>query len=1310
MPDIIITPSSGIIDFFPVSTRVGRIEASGNTINIVNPSGFVAVSGSGLSINTSSPNATFHAYSATSGATLLNIEGTNGSLFSVIDNLSGTLMSVNNNAGLPVFEVFSDDRVVAGRFGQNDFIMTSGGNIGIGTGVPSSKLHVVGSVLFSSGLSVSGLITSNSGNFINSLTVNSTGVSISGHTHTSSDISNFNSSVSGVVSGIYAPLSSPALIGTPTAPTAASGTNTTQIASTSFVRTEISNLVSSAPTTLDTLNELAAALGNDASFSTTVTTNLAGKANLSGATFTGSISGPSGNFTSLKVNSVDVSAVGHTHTSSNITDFNSSVSGLLPSNLVYTTGTQSVDGVKTFNNRPVFNSGITLSDGIPDVRITLTHNSMSSTDGASITMNDNLYFLASNTTFSYYGSAGENVSFYDADATSNVLTVNDRVSIKSPNGSVSGIYFPVWVYNPSSNAQAISSRTAAQLLGDIGGYASSNPNGYTTNVGTVTGTGTTSYLPKWTSSSGVGNSLIFDNGTNIGINTVNPSGKFHIESSVANNSYVLLSNPGNTVKTHIGVGNSDSVPFLASTNNIQLASGTFGWGFFDRGTEGNLNIQRRGGGSSWSSVMTIDRTNGNVGIGTGVQATTPPEKLTVDGNIRVADTAVTQGNIVQFTRGGGGQYDYSIGKYGSLSLAISLASDSTSQRSLQVGYHSGVTFLPRFHVNGYTGAVGINTTTPSGFLDVAGQVFIRSSGNNISRINLKSGTFADNLLSLRTDTNGNIVLDGGGAALTLSSQGGSLDIQGYSTFLQVGHTYNAGTIAQHVRFTPGGSELMRMTTSGTMGIGLPLTSSLFNQQPYANTRVHIAGSGADSGSAALIVTNSGISPLFYVRNDGNVGIGTASPSSTLQVSGLITANSGTFGNVMVSGNMISVTNTNGNLIIKPNASGALQADNAGNSRGILSVDLQRSRVSVSGVAHGDYSVIGGGRNNRSAGTDSTIGGGRSNSAGGTYSTVGGGYTNSAGNVCSTVGGGNTNSASGGGSTVGGGSNNTASGGNSTIGGGQSNTGSGYTCTVGGGISNNATGPQSTVGGGQSNTSSGYYSTVAGGYNNTASATYYATVGGGINNTSSGSSHSTIGGGNGNTASSYGSTIGGGGGNNASGNNSSIGGGFSNSTTSLYCTIPGGRQAKATRHGEISHSAGQFANKGDAQHTILIARNSTVNASGTVLFLDGSSARLTIPAETTWIFTTKLSAYNDTDNLRAGYNIRGCIGRNAANGTSIIGSNIVESWVEGAMSGCVATATADDTNEALQINVTGLASKNIRWVAVVDISQVSYAAP
>ncbi|HCO7257816.1 TPA: phage tail protein, partial [Escherichia coli] len=74
-----------------------------------------------------------------------------------------------------------------------------------------------------------------------------------------------------------APLSSPALTGTPTAPTAPKGTNNTQIANTAFVMAAIAALVDSSPDALNTLNELAAALGNDPNFATTMTNALAGK-------------------------------------------------------------------------------------------------------------------------------------------------------------------------------------------------------------------------------------------------------------------------------------------------------------------------------------------------------------------------------------------------------------------------------------------------------------------------------------------------------------------------------------------------------------------------------------------------------------------------------------------------------------------------------------------------------------------------------------------------------------------------------------------------------------------------------------------------------------------------------------------------------------------------------------------------------------------------------------------------------------------------------------------------------------------------
>jgi hypothetical protein len=75
----------------------------------------------------------------------------------------------------------------------------------------------------------------------------------------------------------YAPLASPALSGTPTAPTAAALTNSTQIATTAYVDSAVSSLVDAAPAALNTLNELAAALGDDANFATTISTSLGGK-------------------------------------------------------------------------------------------------------------------------------------------------------------------------------------------------------------------------------------------------------------------------------------------------------------------------------------------------------------------------------------------------------------------------------------------------------------------------------------------------------------------------------------------------------------------------------------------------------------------------------------------------------------------------------------------------------------------------------------------------------------------------------------------------------------------------------------------------------------------------------------------------------------------------------------------------------------------------------------------------------------------------------------------------------------------------
>jgi len=76
---------------------------------------------------------------------------------------------------------------------------------------------------------------------------------------------------------------------TVTVATASAGDNDTSVASTAFVRQEITALVDSAPAAMDTLNELAAALGDDANFSTTVNASIAAKLPLAGGTLTGDL-------------------------------------------------------------------------------------------------------------------------------------------------------------------------------------------------------------------------------------------------------------------------------------------------------------------------------------------------------------------------------------------------------------------------------------------------------------------------------------------------------------------------------------------------------------------------------------------------------------------------------------------------------------------------------------------------------------------------------------------------------------------------------------------------------------------------------------------------------------------------------------------------------------------------------------------------------------------------------------------------------------------------------------------------------------
>jgi hypothetical protein len=113
-----------------------------------------------------------------------------------------------------------------------------------------------------------------------------------------------------------------------------------------------------------------------------------------------------------------------------------------------------------------------------------------------------------------------------------------------------------------------------------------------------------------------------------------------------------------------------------------------------------------------------------------------------------------------------------------------------------------------------------------------------------------------------------------------------------------------------------------------------------------------------------------------------------------------------------------------------------------------------------------------------------------------------------------------------------------------------------------------------------------------------------------------------------------------------------------------------------------------------------------NTANIVLTRSGSADSLIIPAQTTWCFVINLSAYNYTDNIGAAWIFKGAIRRNNSGGTTIIGTVSEDSWKEAGMSSASANVVANDTNESLDIRVTGLSSKNIRWTASVDLTQVN----
>lgn len=101
------------------------------------------------------------------------------------------------------------------------------------------------------------------------------------------------------------------------------------------------------------------------------------------------------------------------------------------------------------------------------------------------------------------------------------------------------------------------------------------------------------------------------------------------------------------------------------------------------------------------------------------------------------------------------------------------------------------------------------------------------------------------------------------------------DSTGTVPFINAGRS-SGTTDATALGFQVNGTEYMRLTATGGVGIGTATPGT---------AKVNIVGQTSDNTSYGLIVQNSSGAPLIYAMDNGNVGIGTTSPSYTLDVNG-----------------------------------------------------------------------------------------------------------------------------------------------------------------------------------------------------------------------------------------------------------------------------------------------------------------------------------------------------------------------------------------------------------------------------------------
>jgi hypothetical protein len=390
----------------------------------------------------------------------------------------------------------------------------------------------------------------------------------------------------------------------------------------------------------------------------------------------------------------------------------------------------------------------------------------------------------------------------------------------------------------------------------------------------VTGTGTTNYLPKFTGASTIGNSLVFDNGSSVGINTTTPSLQGF------NNELTISSGTSGTRRTAINIQGSRttastfaSIGFYHQANFVASIESSRG----GADNSGNLQFFTTNAGVT-GERMTIDP-SGNLGLGVTpsawgslfnnslVQVKTT-SMLGYDNNLYLGVNYYATNSSDNYIQNGfASRYVQRIGQHQWETAASGTAGNAISfTQAMTLGTNSGLSIGTPSAAPSQgllvQGSVGIGAS-PSFKLDVNSLGYgIQHYGNGSNYLRTYAGSSYQVIESNGTNQfgyfNGNFFVQTSATdRLTIASTGAA--------------TFSAATSA------------ITLTANGAANQWTArLLASSTTSQSYGLT-VQAGTNSTDIGFQVIPVSGSG--SLLYVRGDGNVGIGTTSPVKTLEVRG-----------------------------------------------------------------------------------------------------------------------------------------------------------------------------------------------------------------------------------------------------------------------------------------------------------------------------------------------------------------------------------------------------------------------------------------